>query len=843
MSLDLTAWNVALDRLDRLGSASRWRTDPVAWVRERLHEEVWSKQGEIMRDVAAHPLVAVQSCHGVGKLVSRTTEHWTARGWVSTQDLRVGDRLWDESGHPTVITGLSPWWRQEMYRITFSDGATVEAGQNHEWAVLDLTRRPRGVTDWRDHWGCAVILTTEQLFKAGVKTTAGQNRWRIPLAAPLQAPEANLPIDPYLLGFWLGDGTAVNARITIGQSKRGLLAELDRIGVGYSAIEKKPGVWRVGLHGVAVLLRELGVLANKHIPHAYLHGSEAQRRALLAGILDADGFAMNGALVGIDLTDHRLADDVHHLLVTLGISVRRSEGEAAYTTDGARKVTGCRMNFRPLVNPFRIRNQEWADTPAQRSRHTLRTIVSIEPLGMDVSRCIEVDSPRSLYLTGRDLIPTHNSFLASRLALWWLDVHPVGKAMVVTSAPTSHQVRAVLWRYIRQGHANGGLAGYITQGQVPEWKIDGELVAYGRKPADHQQSAFQGQHADHLLVILDEACGIPKWLWDASDSLATGEHGRILAIGNPDDNGAHFYVVCTTEPGWTRHRISAFDSPAFTGEQVPPAMAAGLVTRAWVEDKQLRWGETNPLYRAKVLGEFVDSEDGLIPLSWVRAANARWHAWHESGAAEQPGRRIIGVDVARYGTDSTAIAIREADVIREVRRWSKKDTVETAALVEAELSHPASHAVVDVIGVGAGVLDMLRRHRRSVVGFNAAAATRRRDATGMWRFPNVRSAAWWNLRELLDPSTGATLALPEDDELTADLITPTWRIGTGNTIHVESKDEMRKRLGRSTDTGDAVVQALWVNPSTGRSEHDDEGNRIPTPKPRARRYADAPTWT
>lgn len=433
--------------------------------------------------------------------------------------------------------------------------------------------------------------------------------------------------------------------------------------------------------------------------------------------------------------------------------------------------------------------------------------------------------------------------LASRLICWFLDTHPLDDTMVVTTAPTSHQVRAVLWRYVRQAHEKGRMPGFITQSQVPEWKIDGNLVAFGRRPADHQQSAFQGQHAEHMLIVLDEAGGIPKWLWDASDSLMTGSDQHLLAIGNPDNSSSHFYTVCTTEPGWHRMRVSSFDTPAFTGEPVTEEMAARLVTREWVQDKQERWGEQSPLYRAKVLGEFVDSEDGLIPLSWVRAANARWHTWHETGAREVGGRRIIGVDVARYGEDATALAVREGDVIREIKTWHRMATTDTTELVETELLFPRSLAVVDVIGVGAGVVDQLRKRRCSVVAYNAAAATKRRDSTGQWRFRNVRGASYWNLRELLDPAAGATLALPEDDELTAELCAIQWSIGTGNTLLVEAKDDIRKRIGRSTDRADAVAMAFWHNPTTGRIERDNDGERIPPRRPRAVAYADAPVWT
>lgn len=431
------------------------------------------------------------------------------------------------------------------------------------------------------------------------------------------------------------------------------------------------------------------------------------------------------------------------------------------------------------------------------------------------------------------------SHLASRVILWFLATRPLGETFVVTTAPSSAQVRAILWRYIRQGHERAGMPGKVHQ--TAEYKIDGELVAYGRKPADYSQSAFQGIHARHLLVVLDEAGGIPKALWDAADSLATGADSHILAIGNPDDNSSHFARVCQTEPGWRVFKISAFDTPNLTGEDVPQALREVLVTREWVEDKRRRWGEHNPLYVAKVLGEWADSDDGLIPLSWVRAAHARWHAWHDAnedrkarglGPVEPPGRRIYGVDVARFGTDHTAIATRQGHVVMRIEKWPKLDTTQVTGVVQARLrGHPQSHAVVDVVGVGAGVVDQLRRARASVSAFNGAKATRRRDSTGEWRFSNLRSASWWNLRELLDPALDAQLALPEDDDLTADLVTPKWEPRAGGIIVVESKDDIKQRLDRSPDAGDAVAMSCWSDTPERESELDE---------PAAHQYAARP---
>ncbi|MCR4300614.1 MAG: hypothetical protein NUV51_03315, partial [Sulfuricaulis sp.] len=115
------------------------------------------------------------------------------------------------------------------------------------------------------------------------------------------------------------------------------------------------------------------------------------------------------------------------------------------------------------------------------------------------------------------------SFIASRLAAWWLSVHKPGEAFVVSTAPTFAQVRAILWREIGRAHRKANLPGRVNQ---TEWWINDEIVAYGRKPADYDEDAFQGIHARYVLVILDEACGIPETLWTAAETITTNEGCR-----------------------------------------------------------------------------------------------------------------------------------------------------------------------------------------------------------------------------------------------------------------------------------------------------------------------------
>jgi hypothetical protein len=134
----------------------------------------------------------------------------------------------------------------------------------------------------------------------------------------------------------------------------------------------------------------------------------------------------------------------------------------------------------------------------------------------------------STFKASHDVSKSHTM---SRLALWWIDVHPPGEAFVVTTAPTTPQVEAILWRYMGNAHRKAGLPGRITLDA--KWYIGNELVAYGRTPADYDPAAFQGIHARYLLVIIDEAGGLPKSIFDAVDALATNVDARVVAVGNP----------------------------------------------------------------------------------------------------------------------------------------------------------------------------------------------------------------------------------------------------------------------------------------------------------------------
>jgi hypothetical protein len=325
---------------------------------------------------------------------------------------------------------------------------------------------------------------------------------------------------------------------------------------------------------------------------------------------------------------------------------------------------------------------------------------------------------------------------------------------------------------------------------------------------------IEGAHADCLFYLFDEAKAIPAGTFDAAEGAFSGAGGDTpneayaLAVSTPGEPQGRFYDIQTRRPGYEDWSVRAV-----TLQEI---IAAGRVSSEWAEQRKRQWGEQSAVYINRVLGQFASSdEEGVIPLSWVEAAIERWHAWVEAG---KPGDlRAVGVDVAWTGEDKTVLAPRYGDhVIDTLRYYTKEDPMQTTGHVVGMLGlSEDAYAMVDVIGMGAGVVARLEEQQRKVVAFNASARSDRRDRSGELGFVNKRAEGWWNLRELLDPAYGAVLALPADDMLIGDLTAPHYKVMSGGKIQVEAKLDIKKRLGRSTDPGDAVMQVMLDEKSAG----------------------------
>jgi phage terminase large subunit len=420
------------------------------------------------------------------------------------------------------------------------------------------------------------------------------------------------------------------------------------------------------------------------------------------------------------------------------------------------------------------------------------------------------DNPRT---TARSCHGIGKSFLAGNTALWFLYTFPY--SIVLTTAPTWRQVEKLVWKEIRSSvrKAKINLGGELAK-KSPELQIvQDEWVALGL--STNQPDRFQGFHARHLLVIVDEAAGVHEKIFEAIEGVLTSEHCRLLLLGNPTNIGGTFYRS-HREPGWKTFHISAFDTPNFTAFGITeediasgaweakiagPLPAPWLITPQWVADKYKRWGPKHPAYQARVLGNFPEQgEYNVIPLGWIEKAILEWPD------AQAEGSIIIGVDVARGGQDLSAIAIRQGSKLLSIEVFSGLDGPELAGeAIKRYREYGASCINVDSIGVGASVIDSLKEHPDiKFRGINVSVTSDVKDDQGNRVYQNLRAEMWWALREALDPKNPNPLALPDDDELLGDLAAPRYSFRKGWT-QIEDKEETKGRLGRSPDRGDALM--------------------------------------
>ncbi len=406
------------------------------------------------------------------------------------------------------------------------------------------------------------------------------------------------------------------------------------------------------------------------------------------------------------------------------------------------------------------------------------------------------------------------SWLAARIVAWWLSEHDPGDAFVITTARTAAQVKAILWREIGRAHSRGRLPGRLNQ---TEWWMQvgdrEELVAFGRKPSDYDPDAFLGIHARYVLIIIDEASGVPKALFDAAQSLMTNEESRVLAIGNPDDPASHFCMkILKPDSGWRLIRVDAFESPNFTDEEVPDDLRSLLVGHLYVEEARRDWGEGSPLWQSKVRGLVPeDTSDGVIPLSWLRRCQEeREHDPEQLLPVE------LGVDVGASADGDWTVA-RERCGMKVGRTWRARtpEPEEAAGLVMQAIRETGATAVkVDAIGVGWGLCGMLKTALDSNGGRAAPvihAVNVGQSALNAERFPKLRDQIWWELGRELSQSGGWDLA-GIDDMTLAQLIAPKYKIDASGRVKIEPKDDTKKRLGRSPDDADALLLAYFVPP-------------------------------
>lgn len=319
----------------------------------------------------------------------------------------------------------------------------------------------------------------------------------------------------------------------------------------------------------------------------------------------------------------------------------------------------------------------------------------------------------------------------ARAVAWFLACWP-HDSIVLTTAPTWPQVENQIWREIRDGFSKAK----VNLGGKPlmtMWELEPKWYALGLATSPETAVNIQGYHASHVLVIVDEADGVSKRIWDAVDGLTTSAHVVVLATGNPINAQSAWrarYDFARNDPSAVCLTITADDVLALTDTGKYPF----LLQRSWVEDKRRRWTPSHPMWAAKVLAEWPQQgADTLIPLAWLERAKHK---------TVPKGPRGYGADIARFGTNRTVRTLVEGNQFVFSKASSQEDTMQSAGRIYSDAEQYGPVAIwVDDSGVGGGVTDRLRQMGKSVMPVNNGS-----QAFDHEHYANRGTELWWNLR-------------------------------------------------------------------------------------------------
>jgi LAGLIDADG-like domain len=762
------------------------RVDLRAWQRDvcdRIRFQLARREPNIR--------VLIRTAHGSGKALALDTPLPTPSGWTTMGKVARGDFVLNEDGMPVVVLGTSDVEVKDSYRMEFDDGTSIVASADHVWQAMNLRERQghRRISDWRDRWDLSRAVTTETIASS-MHTSAKQLAWRIPCSRPLRGRQTLGLSQPYTLGFWLGDGTADRAAVTIGhQDAAQIVSFMAEEGV---QARETPSQSRVGCSGYTLLkqgpwLRGFGILKNKRIPARFLRAPIATRLALLNGLMDSDGYLTRGPMkceMAITLTKPDLFADVLELIRTFGwkarIVVRRPKGKNPNFT----------ASFRPDIQVARLaRKQMTVINPNQASRHTVRTIRAVVPVGKIPVKCLAVDSPRSLYLAGEAMIPTHNTWMSAGILLWWMTTRPEARGL--TLAPTWTGVEKLLWPEVESLH-RGSLLAEIKLGRMmnTEFEITRSWFAIGM--SSDRPANLEGHHSKTAAIrIVDEAKAVDNEVFDATEGTLDAPETLDLWISTPSIAAGRFYQRDTdADDGTIRAKVTVDD-----------LIAAGVPGKAeWKAECLKRWGESSFEYQSRCMAEYVSDPSGSVyPMAWIeRAMQNDWTI---------PGNpQVAGLDPAgSVAGDETAIALASAEIdgrrqIYRVDSWHESDTMKSKgrARAIADFSRPGIGGFrtpirVDVIGLGKGLADSLRADGYPTEVYRASDKARSDE-----QFVNRKAEDSWALRKRLELGT---IRLPRNQKLKAQMAAIRYEITQAGKIKIVDPED-------SPDLADAVLIAL-----------------------------------
>lgn len=613
-----------------------------------------------------------------GKGLALDTLLPTPNGWKRMGELREGDTLFDENGKPCVVQFLSPIHiGLRCWRLVFSDGSSVVADEQHRW--LTTTDRRRGPT----------VTTTPEIAEQvrKIRKDGGvEFKHSIKVAGALKSTDVPLPVDPYLLGCWLGDGHSNSARLTCGDEDIEHFARAIGDGLSLEPVKRKDAgktAWTLGFSAgrgglrsstFQVGLRSIGVLGNKHIPENFLWAGTEQRRALLQGLMDTDGTVVPTGHSGAVSCGFSACNE---LLARQTLTLVRSLGMKATIRSRPAKLNGVEVN-----TVWEIQFTAWADDavfrlprklqrlkhrPVRQTRSSSVQIVSCEEVDSVPTRCIQVSSASSLFLCGEGMVPTHNTALIAAMLL----AHLVGPEAVqnsqIISGAQSKEQAAVVFELARKMVEMSPKLSKLVRVQ-PSGK---RLIGLARNVL-YRALAAEGKTAHGLspiLAILDEVGQVQGPTSPFVEAIVTAQgaytNPLLIAISTQAPTDADLFSTWldaqqnSPDPRVVSHVYSApKDMPIDDRKGWAMANPALGIFRSLADvekqyERALQIPANEPGFRNLILNQRVEASAPFV-------SRSTWEANGESPGMPGPRTKVwAGLDLSSVNDLTALVAVDE----------------------------------------------------------------------------------------------------------------------------------------------------------------------------------------
>ncbi len=617
-------------------AASFW--DGLLNIRKNGFPKGWRPRPPFGNHVTIHPgyTSIITGIPGHGKALSLIVKIPTPTGFKLMADIQIGDKVFDEKGKQCNVIATKEWNDRPCFELEFNDGTKIIADENHEW-LTDTWKSRRSAsnkkrngahllktkgTDQSKKRSYSEIVTTRQISETVKTKSDNRNNHSIKICGAIEIKKNKLPLHPYLIGCWLGDGRTNYASITCND-----IEIIEKIkSLGYK-VSKQAEKYQYGLLEIIGKLKVLYLIGNKHIPDQYLFGSKNDRLELLRGLMDTDGSSATDGSCEFTSTNKNLADSVRILVASLGIRVNISTGDAML--NGRFVSKKYRVLFTPSINVFSLKRK--SDRLKLRNRLNCRYIISCKPVDNQKTKCIEVDSESHLFLCSESFIPTHNSEHLDQVLIelnidydlkgayfspenWPTEVHIikivekiVGQSFWDISINEINQIKSwvnerMFWTYPRDGFNLQNVLDHIRK-SVLRYGINWYVLDPWNK-LDHQYTGPETKYISESLDIIsnfNKQNNVHGFLIAHPTKMSKDKETDTYEVPNlySISGSAHFFNKA--DLGWTVYKKAQGQTEVHVQKVKQKYWGeVGMINYLW-DQKTGRYYTTNPDYKNWVI--------------------------------------------------------------------------------------------------------------------------------------------------------------------------------------------------------------------------------------------------